>query len=947
MESLCMDISYSSLSSANIGLWRTVQQEGCETKLYCNDTMLRLLGVEESMSPEDLYAYWRVNLDSRAIEIVKSNTQKIIMGDFSEFEYEWRHKSGRRITFLCGGSLKDTDDGSITIEGFAKDISEFATTRNKITDEHKQLETRRILSDTLLRPYIMALYVNLSDLTYHVIVIGKQYEKLVVNNKFATIVRNFREEFVHKDDWTNFSIMLTASYIGARLRETNEFSMVIRVLVGTEYRSVSIQVLKGSDNHTATIGFIDIDDSVKAEAVRTKTAKVARSLSIDYGIVFTADLNTDEAQTYSISDRYFEIWHAIDMDANPMKKYSERINIIAQKLIAEEDREEFLNSTSSSRVMTGIGSGRMISIDFVAGFDGVYKHLQMKIAPNFEGEVGEVVIGIRDNEQEFQERTRAQQEIEGRQRVIEALSLDFECVNYIELGECQEDDVATNYRRSTFLSERIPGWDVATNFYNKLRLLRKYVVAPDDRESFGRAVRRSVILEKFRSAPFYCVDFKLMDGIDFKYYQIKMTEEVSEGKLIGFIAGIHSIDDEMREELEAKQELLEAKQSAERANSAKSTFLFNMSHDIRTPMNAIIGFTEVAQRHMGDRDRVEDCLSKVKLAGDHLLRLINDILDMARIENGKVVIEETEVDIIASTSALIDIVKEGATTGKLSLSFNADQVYNPYVWADELHVSQILLNILNNAVKYTKPGGSVDFTVIQEESAKEGYAAFKFICRDTGIGMSKELVANIYQAFVRADNTTISGIQGTGLGMSIVKHLIEKMGGDIDVKSELGMGTTITVTLEFRLRNDNEVVVSEDDDSDACIEAISGGRILLVEDNELNREIAVDILTEYGFTVEEAEDGSIAVDKIRTVAPDYYDFVLMDIQMPYMDGYKATRVIRSLENADYSKLPIIAMTANAFEEDKNHALEAGMNAHIPKPIDTEMLMKTMADLKRK
>ena len=499
-----------------------------------------------------------------------------------------------------------------------------------------------------------------------------------------------------------------------------------------------------------------------------------------------------------------------------------------------------------------------------------------------------------------------------------------------------------------------------------------------------------------------------------------------------------------------------------------------MSHDIRTPMNAIVGFTALAVTHLDQRDLVEEYLKKIMTSGSHLLSLINDILDMSRIESGKMHLEEAPTNLPDILHGLRSIIQSDIHAKQLELYIDAVDVVDEEICCDKLRLNQLLLNLLSNAVKYTPAGGIVSMRIIQKQGAPAGFGSYEFRIRDTGIGMSKEFVAHIFEPFERERNTTISGIQGTGLGMAITKNIVDMMNGSISVKSEQGMGTEFTVSLLFRLcggekeqqiipelsgrralvvdddfntcdsvsfmlqqiglraewtlsgreavlrtrqavmREDNYcvyvidwllpdmngvevarrirkeigdevpiIVLTAYDWSDIeeeareagvtafcskplfhselrrCLRSIVDadtekleeagpiepgdhtGRILLAEDNELNREIAQAILEEAGFTLEIAENGQIAVDMVRRAEPGYYRLVLMDIQMPVMDGYEAAKAIRALPDCGQNSLPILAMTANAFEEDKQAALRCGMNGHIAKPINIATLLETM------
>ena len=398
-------------------------------------------------------------------------------------------------------------------------------------------------------------------------------------------------------------------------------------------------------------------------------------------------------------------------------------------------------------------------------------------------------------------------------------------------------------------------------------------------------------------------------------------------------------------ELEEKNaELNHAIKQAETANLSKRNFLFNMSHDIRTPMNAIIGFANLAKRDINDQEKVTSHLEKITISGQHLLALINDVLDMSRIESGKVTIETIPVNVMEQMNLVSDVLRSDMDAKQLTFA-SKTEVTDLYVYADALHVNRVLMNIFANAVKFTPEGGTVTFILRERPSTREGYAFYDFIISDTGIGMSEEFKAHIFEQFARERSSTVSRTQGTGLGMSIAQSLTQLMGGNIAVESELGKGTTFTVTFEFELTTKDVVLGSIAEEAvEADVEDLTGKRVLLVEDNELNTEIALAILETAGFVVETAADGSEAVALVKEKDAGYYDLILMDIQMPIMNGYEATRAIRSLEDAEKASVPIIAMTANAFEEDKKNAYAAGMDAHITKPIDVKALLQTMSDV---
>lgn len=547
-------------------------------------------------------------------------------------------------------------------------------------------------------------------------------------------------------------------------------------------------------------------------------------------------------------------------------------------------------------------------------------------------------------------------------------------------------------------------------------------------------------------------------------------------KVRGVVIGFRCVDEEIRSEIEKKNLLESALAQANRANKAKSVFLSNMSHDIRTPMNAIVGFTSLAMNHIDHRDQVEEYLKKIMSSGNHLLSLINDVLDMSRIESGKIHIEEKPCSLPEILHGLHNIIQGDVHAKQLEFLVDTVDVMDEEIFCDKLRLNQVLLNLLSNAVKYTGSGGTITMRIAEIPGAPDGYANYEFLIKDTGIGMSDEFVSHIFEPFERERNSTISGIQGTGLGMAITKNIVDLMNGSIEVKSKQNVGTECTVSFTFKLnaeakkpavipefknlralvvdddfntcdsvsymlqqigmraewtlsgkeavlrtrqalmRNDNYnvyivdwllpdvngievvrrirketgdnapvIVLTAYDWSDIEDEAREAGvtafcskplfmselrsclssivnqdsktvvnkkqetirhneRILLAEDNELNQEIAVEILSEEGFSVEVADNGQIAVDMLKNSEPGYYQLVLMDVQMPVMDGYGAARAIRKLENKELASIPILAMTANAFEEDKQEALKSGMNDHIAKPIDVKNLINTLDNI---
>ncbi len=464
---------------------------------------------------------------------------------------------------------------------------------------------------------------------------------------------------------------------------------------------------------------------------------------------------------------------------------------------------------------------------------------------------------------------------------------------------------------------------------------------PEDRDQVLKQYYAAI--EDYTGKSLYDAEYRLRTK-DRGYRWFRATGKLSrqeDGTPITYVGMFVDITErkETAEKLQEQHRLLEeALDKAQRASHAKTAFLNNMSHDIRTPMNAIIGFTNLAASHLDDRELVRDYLDKITTASGHLLSLINDVLDMSRIESGNVAIEEAPCCLPRLLRELQSMIQTDLEAKGLRFHMDDSGLVHPYVLCDRLRLNQALLNTLSNALKFTPAGGDISVSAAERPGDTADTAVYEFRIRDTGIGMSPEFLDHIFEPFERERTSTVSGIQGTGLGMSITRNLVKLMNGQITVESQKGVGSAFTLTFSFRMSappDDRETPDTPEP------RQLTGRRILLAEDNDLNREIAMTILEEAGCVVEAAADGAEAVEKVRRSADAPYDLILMDIQMPVMDGIEATRIIRAMDDPKLARLPIVAMTADAFAEDRQRVLSAGMDDHLGKPIDIDKLFATL------
>ncbi|MDO4178383.1 MAG: response regulator [Phascolarctobacterium sp.] len=1074
------------LENANIGLWIIEVEDGCEPRMYADAAMRKLLYLEKELSPEDTYKAWYDNIHPDYYDLVAEAVGKMDAGEHAEVQYPWYTPSGKEIYVRCGGVRDNDFTKGLRVAGCHQDVTELVhfqkQAKEQFTISEVLVHCTRLLSEcktaseaihgmlkavgeyyqadrayifeinpnhTLSNTYewaadkISKQIENLQDLPWEVC--AHCFERFEKDGEFY--ITSLSKEF--KPGSSDYDILKPQGI---------ESLMAAPLLV--EGKAVGFLGLDNPKLHTDEFFLLrSVSAYAYAEILSRKQSDeehmVLNTIRSQYMTMYYADMLTDEMRTYKTVGEFSEKYGITT-------SYSESMGGYIRNDVAPSDRERCLKMIDPAYVMERFKTENDFSfviedITLDRKFIGEFTYIKA----NEEGT--KAVICGRDITDETERKAATRNLIDA----LVSIYTDLFVIN-LDTGHF------TAQRLNESLVEYF-GNVFAEGYYDDaIKLYVEKSVVPEDRKLFEPIRTVTALREIFKEKDGYIFRFRRLRNDVVHYYECQLVKPSAERN--EFAMGFRNIDEQELARARTQKQLEIAYAAAEQANRAKTTFLNNMSHDIRTPMNAIIGFTSLAAAHINNPDQMKEYLSKIATSSNHLLSLINDVLDMSRIESGKVQIEEKEASLSDIMHDIKTIIQADINSKQLDLFIDTMDVENEIVYCDRLRLNQVLLNLLSNAMKFTKPGGAVSVRIIQKERARENHAAFEFRVKDTGIGMSPEFVEHVFEAFERERTSTVSGIQGTGLGMAITKNIVDMMGGTIRVKSEKGKGTEFIVSLMLRVspRDNKPVIIPQlmglralvaDDNFDTCasitkmldqigmrsewttsgkeavlrarlalekndefhayiidwlmpdmngIETVrrirriigdakpiivltaydwsdveeealeagvtafcskpiflselqevlsrpfvekkedsaqehekdgvsfAGRRIVLVEDNELNREIAIEILEESGFAVDTAEDGTEAVKLMQNAKPGQYDLILMDIQMPIMNGYEATKRIRNLDNPSIANIPILAMTADAFEEDKKQALDVGMNGHIAKPINIKKLFEAIA-----
>lgn len=908
---------------------------------YANEEMALMLGydaVEELVAAIDGKVINTIHPDDRE-HVIKDIGGEYYEGLTYETTYRMPRKDGSWFWTVDKGKVIRTEDGKLAIISACHDMTSFV-------ERQKKLEEQNILSQAT---------IDQMPGGYHRCSLEEGYPFLYTSDRFLAILGWTREEIktifdnkfdnmLHPDDRN-----LSSDFV-IRILDTcgQGFTQdqIYRLLGKDGYHWVTdaTTLVKSGDQTFFQRNITDITDFVKEREKKEKEQednnrilsernRILSALSRDYTTVLLCDLKQD---TFEVVKGDTFTHHASAEKQQSVRGsncYSERVRYFFENVLIKDSAPEYMEKLLPDHLMKALKETDSIEIyhKTIPNGTGSKHFLARAIRLSNEEDHFKIILGFRS----VDEIIKKEQEIELQREIIEGLDKVYFSVLVVDLDK----DGVFSYRESGENGKIISDFcRKCDNRWSKIiPLYAKTLVSDNPNGEFEKQLG----LEALRSREEdYSVMYEFQTETGINYYQVRVAYGQKKDGTRMAVVGTRNIDSLIKKERMQEEKLKKAYADAENANKAKTEFLNNMSHDIRTPMNVILGYNQLMKPLLTEPKQL-DYQKKIEQSGKLLLSIINHVLDMARIESGKMEVDENYERVGEIVDEIISTFSSEAEERGIHLS-GSMQITPRNILCDGTKIREIYVNLVSNAIKYTPRGGNVTITVEELPCEKEGYIKVKTEIKDTGIGMSEEYLPTLFEPFTREHNTTTGKVGGTGLGMPIVKKMVELMGGSIEVESEPGKGTVFTVTLMHKIADEKYYSRKPETAEKSDIgESLRGKHILLAEDNDLNAEITMTVLEETGLVIERVEDGIQCVNKVEQMSSGTYDLILMDIQMPNMDGYKATKCIRRLDDKKKAEIPIIAMTANAFAEDRKKAFDAGMNGHIVKPIDIEKMEKAI------
>lgn len=895
------------------------EEDGSMTPEYISDGFAALTG----MSPEDAWKLYGSDAVRGAhpddLGYIKEQLSALMAGGIDHHEMSYRLKKGVdgyvwvRVSF----SVIQNQMGEKRLYAVYRDIT---------AEKEEREQVRRRYNELIIQHYRApgpnALIIGHCNITRNRIIEIIDYTNSDPLNTFGSV----REEFfmgiagmiVEPGERREF----LDTYLGApalaafRRNETEKVMECFIRLPGEElgrYVRFKMNMVVSPDNEDVT-GILTVTDITE----QIVAGRILHQLSVTgYDFVVDVDLTRDHYSILSCNENACCI---------PPREgcHTKWMDGMLKSRIVPRDREQYKNCLDPELMVSRLRKSGPYTFAFSMSDDNGDIRTKNMTVSAVDLRLGRVCLL----------RTDITESVREQQGLLNMIAYTFDLACFIDVGTKK----MTMYTRQTVL-ENLPPYQI-TDYQEAIgRFISQYGTGTAD-DPAGRLRLPAILdrLEEFPGGYEFILPYRAEQEL--RYKQVNVLWGDQNHRTVCLVRA--DVTDMLAAERRSQTELENALELAKKADRAKSSFLSTMSHDIRTPMNAIMGMTALASAHPDDQERVKDCLKKITVSSRHLLSLINDVLDMSKIDGSKIKLNRMNISLLELQEQISAMLIPPASASGLQFVTRMGNITHTCFYGDSLRINQILINLLSNAVKFTPEGGKVEFLVEEIQAEKEGYVRYRFTVRDTGIGIAEDSLPSIFEPFVRSDNA--EQIEGTGLGLSIAKGLVDLMDGKISVQSSIGQGTVFLVELECEAADETEKPESSSGDSGTDSEEqdiLAGRRILVAEDNAINAEIICGLLDMFGAESVVVKDGKQAVEEFSGTAPGTYDAVLMDIQMPQMNGYEATKAIRSLGRADAGEIPVIAMTANAFAEDVQSAIEAGMTAHVAKPIDVGILKTTL------
>ena len=918
------------LRRSNIGRWYTEIDAGKLPRLYVDDVFLDMMGMKREMTPEELYAMWEEQIPSYERERTTAYYQHMISGEPCEIDYVWLHPQKGLIYIRCSGRRDDSYTQGVRVGGLHQNItgirqvkqdveaalqatnSDLEKSKRLVTDAAGGLAIVRYEQNGLWIPeYISAGFAKLC---------GMEQEEMYKLYRMDAMAG------VHPDDRLRLTQELDA-YVQSK-KDAGDFVYRVLRADGSYFwlRNCMSFVQAADGIRRVYCAVRDITKELEEkEELRRQFRRLLNSYYhvLDKNDLLIAHSNiTKNIVLDSANDRQRDLVKMLGND------YDGFIKFISQFIVDETERKHFFSNACCASLLRHFadGNNEIKATYYVKSpLENAGRYVMVKISLLQDPDSKDVMAVFF-----MTDATKGTL----KQKIIKKLfALSTDSVARLDL-------ISGTYEL-IYLAERHKGFIAKQGTIENYKLnALKHHVLPEDKELWLKMMDPQYIREELERKGSYSFTYKVQRKPGYPVKVKKMLVAAIDLRLGSVCVARMDVTDSVEEERRSQQALAQALASAERANKAKSEFLSNVSHDIRTPMNAIIGMTHIALDSGEDMAQIKDCLQKIDVSGKHLLGLINNVLDMSKIEAGKMVLSREPVHLKRLVDNIVASVQPLVAAKEHELLVDLAQLKATDIYSDGLRLSQVLLNLVSNAVKYTPHGGRICLSLSDSASPKgEQFVRLCFRVKDNGIGMTEEFISHIFELFTRADSLRVHRTEGSGLGMAITKYIVDAMGGKIYVQSRPGSGSAFTVML------DAERAQVEQPLQKAGVQALQleNLRVLLVDDNALNREIAELLLTRKGIDVEQADNGRSCLERFMQSPVGHYDAVLMDVRMPEMNGYEATQALRQLKRTD-AGLPIVAMTADAFAEDMENCLRAGMNAHLPKPIDVDKLLNILKEL---